>query len=169
MVDQAPNIVAIKAEGGMPSLAGFAHAWNRLSERIVVAMPILQQAIPLATLVPMQLIATSNTEYYGTSAPTMLSLARAGKVDEAMDKMWQIMPAIQASANTAPIPNAHAVHRTAWKYQAWLNGYNGGPMRMPAMRLNWKQMKAFRGALAESGLESTSDPDEEFFIGRHPA
>ncbi len=169
MVDQVPNIVAVKAEGGMPSVAGFAHAWNRLSERIVITMPILQQAIPLATLVPMQLIATSNTEYYGSSAPAMLSLARAGKVDEAMEKMWQIMPAIQASSNTAAIPNAHAVHRTAWKYQAWLNDYNGGPMRMPAMRVNSKQMRALRSGLIESGLEATSDPDEAFFVGRCPA
>jgi 4-hydroxy-tetrahydrodipicolinate synthase len=61
------------------------------------------------------------------------------------------------------------VHRMAWKYQAWLAGYNGGPLRMPTNRLIWKEMRAFRQALADSSLPVTSDPDEAFFVGRNPA
>src|SRR5882757_6159530 len=66
LVDDVPNVVAIKAEGGAPSVAGFAHVWNRLSDRIVVSMPIIEHAISLATMVPLQVIATSNTEFYSS-------------------------------------------------------------------------------------------------------
>ena len=52
LVDDLPNIVAIKAEGGYPTIAGFVEAWNRLHERVVVTMPLEHDAIPLATLLP---------------------------------------------------------------------------------------------------------------------
>lgn len=169
LVDDVPNVVAIKAEGGHPSVAGFAHVWNRLSDRVVVSMPIIQQAIPLAALVPMQTIATSNTEYLGSAAPEMLDLAVNGKTDEALDLLWKVAPAWRANESVAPIPAAHVVHRMAWKYQAWLNGFNGGPLRMPTTRLIWREMRAFRQALVESGLPVTDDPDEAFFVGRNPA
>lgn len=168
LVDDAPNVVAIKAEGGHPSVAGFAHVWDRLSSRVVVSMPIIQQAIPLATMVPMQTIATSNTEYLGSAAPEMLSLAQNGKANEALDLLWKVAPAWRANESVAPIPAAHVVHRMAWKYQAWLSGFNGGPLRMPTTRLVWKEMRAFRQALVESGLPVTEDPDDDFFVGRNP-
>lgn len=169
LVDEASNVVAIKAEGGHPSVAGFAHVWNRLSERVLVSMPIIQQAIPLATLVPMQVIATSNTEYYGPAAPTMLAMAQDGKFDDALNLLWQIAPAWRANESVAPIPAAHVVHRMAWKYQAWLAGFNGGPLRMPTTRLVWREMRGFRQGLIDSGLPVTDDPDEAFFVGRNPA
>ena len=168
LVDDVPTVVAIKAEGGAPSVAGFAHVWNRLGDRIVVSMPIIEHAISLASLVPLQVIATSNTEYYSSTAPTMLSLAQSGKHNEALELLWQITPAWRANESVAPTPGAHVVHRMAWKYQAWLAGYNGGPLRMPTNRLIWKEMRAYRQALADSGLPVTADPDEAFFAGRHP-
>jgi 4-hydroxy-tetrahydrodipicolinate synthase len=169
LVTDARNVVAIKAEGGHPSVAGFAHVWNRLADRVVVSMPIIQQAIPLATLVPMQVIATSNTEYYSSVAPEMLSLVHSGKTDEALDLLWRIAPAWKANDSVAPIHAAHIVHRMAWKYQAWLAGFNGGPLRMPTTRLVWREMRAYRQALVDSGLPVTDDPDEMFFVGRNPA
>jgi 4-hydroxy-tetrahydrodipicolinate synthase len=168
LVDDVPTVVAIKAEGGAPSVAGFAHVWNRLGDRIVVSMPIIEHAISLASLVPLQVIATSNTEYYSSTAPTMLALAQSGKHDEALNLLWQIAPAWKANESVAPTPGAHVVHRMAWKYQAWLAGYNGGPLRMPTNRLIWKEMRAYRQALAASGLPVTADPDEAFFAGRNP-
>lgn len=169
LVNDVPNVVAIKAEGGHPSVAGFTQVWNRLAERVVVTMPIIEQAIPLAALVPMQVIATSNTEYYSTTAQTMLSLARNGKGDEALEMLWSISPAWKANDGVAPMPGGHIVHRMAWKYQAWLAGFNGGPLRMPTPRLIWREMKAYRQALVDAGLPVTDSPDEEFFIGRNPA
>jgi len=169
LVDHVPNVVAIKAEGGAPSVAGFAHVWARLADRIVVSMPIIEHAISLATMVPLQVVATSNTEFYSSTAPTMLSLAQSGKYDEALNLLWQIAPAWKTNDSVAPIPGAHVVHRMAWKYQAWLAGYNGGPLRLPTNRIIWKEMRAYRQALADSHLPVTSDPDEAFFVGRNPA
>jgi 4-hydroxy-tetrahydrodipicolinate synthase len=169
LVDNVPEVVAIKAEGGAPSVAGFAHVWSRLGDRIVVSMPIIEHAISLATLVPLQVVATSNTEFYSSTAPTMLSLAQSGKHDEALGLLWRIAPAWKSNESVAPTPGAHVVHRMAWKYQAWLAGYNGGPLRMPTNRLIWKEMRAYRQALIDSSLPVTADPDEDFFEGRNPA
>lgn len=168
LVDECQNVVAVKAEGGFPSIAGFAHAWTRLSERVLITMPIIQEAIALASLVPLRVIATSNTEYYSDTAPRMLALAREGKTDEALDLLWQIAPAWKANGSVAPLPHAHQVNRAAWKYQAWLAGFNGGPMRVPATRLHSGEMQAFRRALVASNLPVTSDPDENYFVGRFP-
>ncbi|HVQ94916.1 MAG TPA: dihydrodipicolinate synthase family protein [Mycobacteriales bacterium] len=169
LVDEQPNVVAIKAEGGAPSVVGFAHVWARLADRVVISMPIIEHAISLATLLPLRVVATSNTEFYSSTAPTMLSLAQTGKHEEALDLLWQIMPAWKSNESVAPIPGAHVVHRMAWKYQAWLAGYNGGPLRMPTNRLIWKEMRAYRQALVDSNLPVTSDSDDAFFVGRNPA
>lgn len=170
LVDDCPTVVAIKAEGGFPSLGGFAQVWTRFADRVLVTMPVEQHAIPLATLVPMQLIATSNTEYYGPMVPRMLDLVLEGEIDEAMTLFWQIDPARRANRDVANVtPQAKLIHRMAWKYQSWLNGFNGGPLRMPTMRLGPGQMAAFRKGVVDSGLDCTPDPDEVFFVGRHPA
>lgn len=168
LADACPNVISVKAEGGFPSIAGFSHAWNRLAEKILVTMPIIQEAIALANLVPLRVIATSNTEYYSDTAPRMLELSREGKSDEALGLLWQIAPAWRANGTVAPLPHAHTVNRTAWKYQAWLAGFNGGPMRTPATRLHAGEMKGFRQALVASDLPVTEDPDELFFVGRNP-
>ena len=169
LVDDLPTVVAVKAEGGHPSIAGFTEVWNRLSDRIIVTMPIEKQAIPLATILPLQVIATSNTEYLGDTAPRMLALAQAGKHAEAMRLFWQVDPARRANDRIDAIGSANSVHRMAWKYQAWLNGYNGGPLRMPTARLVSDQMRMLRAGLEASGLPVTNDPDEAFFLGRSAA
>jgi 4-hydroxy-tetrahydrodipicolinate synthase len=169
LVDQVPNIAAVKAEGGHPSIAGFTETWNRLSDRVVVTMPIEYQGIPLATLVPMQLIATSNTEYYGDSIPTMMSLIFDGKSSEAIEIFWRIDPARRADRGIGAIGGANMVHRMAWKYQAWLNGFSGGPLRQPSARLVSAQMQSLRRRLVESEIPVTDDSDPAFFQGRFPA
>ena len=169
LVQDCSNVAVVKAEGGAPSIGGFAYMWDRFSDRLVVTMPIEQDAIPLATLVPMQLIATSNTEYYGAEVPQQLALVHEGKISEAMERYWRMYPARKANESGAPIPAANMVNRAAWKYQAWLAGFNGGPLRMPSPRLNPSQMATFRRGLENSGLEVTSDSDELYFEGRFPA
>jgi 4-hydroxy-tetrahydrodipicolinate synthase len=169
LVAEVPNIVAIKAEGGHPSIGGFTECWNRLSEQVIVTMPLEYQAIPLATLVPMQLIATSNTEYFGDAVPRMLSLTSEGKNAEAMDIFWQVDPARQANAKIGAFGGANMVHRLAWKYQAWLSGFSGGPLRQPTARLTQSQMTGLRRGLIDAGLPVTDDPDPAFFLGRHSA
>jgi 4-hydroxy-tetrahydrodipicolinate synthase len=164
-----PNVAVVKAEGGYPSIAGFAQVWRRFADELVVTMPLEIEAVPLMNLVPMQLIATSNTEYFGDRVPRAVKLASEGSLDAAMDLYWSMAPARAANAGVAPAGGTNVVNRTAWKYQAWLNGYNGGPLRVPSARLLGKQMAAFRKALVDSGIEVTSDGDEAFFEGRMPA
>ncbi len=55
-----------------------------------------------------------------------------------------------------------------WKYQAWLNGFNGGPLRQPTMKIRDPHMRQLSDGLKRSGLEVTADPDREFFVGRNP-
>jgi 4-hydroxy-tetrahydrodipicolinate synthase len=168
LVDDLPNVAAIKAEGGMPSIAGFAETWNRLHDRVVVTMPLEQQAIPLATLLPLQLIATSNTECLGGAVPEMLSLCHEGRHREAMELFWRVDPARRANERIG-VAGSNTVHRMAWKYQAWLTGFNGGPMRMPTQRLVAPQMSGYRAAAREAGVLAATEPDEMFFVGRNPS
>jgi 4-hydroxy-tetrahydrodipicolinate synthase len=168
LVDELPTIVAIKAEGGHPSIGGFTEAWNRLHERVVVTMPLEHQAIPLATILPTPFIGTSNFEYFGPLVPQMLALANAGKNSEAMQLFWQVDPARRANARIGAVGGVNSVHRMAWKYQGWLSGYNGGPIRMPTARLVPEQMAMLRRGLLDSDLPVTDDPDEAYFVGRNP-
>lgn len=168
MVDQIPNVAAIKAEGGMPAIAGFTQAWNVLGDRVIVTMPLEQQAIPLATILPLQLIATSNTECLGGAVPRMLSLCQQGRHAEAMELYWKVDPARRANERIG-VAGTNSVHRMAWKYQAWLTGFNGGPIRMPTQRLVWHQMNGYRAGAAAAGILDAPPSDEEFFTGRNPA
>jgi 4-hydroxy-tetrahydrodipicolinate synthase len=63
---------------------------------------------------------------------------------------------------------AGILHRMVWKYQAWLNGFNGGPLRQPTMKIRDVHMRQLREGLKRSGLPVTEDPDKEFFVGRNP-
>ena len=169
LVDDCPNIVAIKAEGGHPGLGGFVETWQRLSERVVVSEPLEWVAMPLAMLVPLQFSGTSNQEYYGSTVPRIFEHIQNNEHSEAMALYWMMDPARRANGKIGAFGGTNMVHRTAWKYQAWLNGYNGGPIRMPAARLLYDQMAMLRNGLTASGLPVTDAPDEAFFIGRNPA
>jgi 4-hydroxy-tetrahydrodipicolinate synthase len=168
MVGAIPNVAAIKAEGGMPAIAGFTECWNRLSDRVVITMPLEQQAIPLATILPLALIATSNTECLGGAVPQMLRLCHEGRYEEAMTLYWRVDPARRANERIG-VAGSNSVHRMAWKYQAWLTGFNGGPLRMPTQRLNGSQLAGYRAAARDAGVLVAAEPDELFFTGRNPA
>jgi 4-hydroxy-tetrahydrodipicolinate synthase len=168
MVDAIPNIAAIKAEGGMPGIGGFTETWNALHERVIVTMPLEQQAIPLATILPLQLIGTSNTESLGGSVPAMLALCQQGRYEEAMKIYWDVDPARRANERIG-VAGTNSVHRLAWKYQAWLTGFNGGPLRMPTQRLVAPQMQGLRAGAVAAGIVTAPADDAEFFIGRNPA
>ena len=86
-----------------------------------------------------------------------------------MEIYWQIDPGRQANtAAMSLIAGSNFLHRMLWKYQGWLQGFNGGPLRAPTMRLTDRQMKGLRQGLLASGLEIADLPDGEFFLGRHP-
>lgn len=169
LVDTCPNVVAIKAEGGHPAIGGFVEAWERLGDRVVVSEPIESVAMALAQLIPLQFSGTSNQEYYGGVIPRMFDLIRNDKHAEAMSLYWQIHPARKANAKIATLGGMNTVHRMAWKYQSWLSGYNGGPLRAPTGRVHYDQMSMLRQALVSSELPVPKDSDEAFFVGRNPA
>jgi len=167
MIDEIPNIAAIKAEGGMPSIMGFIECHRLFGDEVVVTSPLEGDMIPLSQLVPMQFSGTANTEYYGPMIPKIFQLLQDGKHNEATELFWQIHPARKATgAANAYIPQTLFIHRMLWKFQGWLNGFNGGPMRAPTMRLNDKHMNGLRKGLIDSGITPTSDPNKAFFTGR---
>ncbi len=169
LLDDCPNIVAIKAEGGMPSIGGFVDVYNRFRDRVLVIEPIESNGLPMATLIDMQFMGTSNYEYYGATIPRIFKLIRDGQINTAMDEYWTIFPGRQAStAAMAVLAGSNFLHRMLWKYQGWLQGFNGGPLRAPSMRLVDRQMKPLRHALIQSGFKLEELDDSEFFVGRNP-
>jgi 4-hydroxy-tetrahydrodipicolinate synthase len=170
MVREIPNIVCIKAESGMPTPAGFIQTWRNHSQEVVVTCPVEGEAFPLAGLVPIQFMGTSNYEFYGGLLPRMFRMVQEGRFDEMMELYWKINPSrvVQRSISASYMPGAGILHRMIWKYQAWLNGFNGGPLRQPTMKIRDVHMRQLRESLKRSGLDPTSDPDSEFFVGRNP-
>jgi 4-hydroxy-tetrahydrodipicolinate synthase len=87
-----------------------------------------------------------------------------------MEIYWRINPARQARITIqASFAGANYIHRYLWKYQAWLQGYNGGPMRQPVMKLTDQQMRTVRDALIRSGFTIPDESPADFFVGRNPA
>lgn len=170
LLDDCPNIAVIKAEGGFPSIQGVIECHRLFGDEVVISMPIESDLIPLSQIMPIQLSATSDHEYYGPKIPQVMSLLRNGKFDEATEIFWQLHPARKAKSALAPVLHGGAfLNRQAWKFQGWLQGYNGGPLRQPTQRIHDAQMNALRKGLIDSGLEPSMDPFREFFIGRNPA
>jgi 4-hydroxy-tetrahydrodipicolinate synthase len=117
----------------------------------------------------MQWMGTSNYEYYGSYVPELLDLLQAGDFEKAMTRYWEIDPARRARATTMQNGGANLVHRYVWKFQAWLNGYNGGPLRQPMMKLSEHQMRASAQGAIAAGIIDDHEPFEAFFVGRNPA
>lgn len=170
MVKDIPNLVAIKAEGGMPTLGGFIQTWKNHNHEVVVTFPVEDEALPLAGLLPTQFMGTSDSEYYGPMVPRVFKMMKEGKFDEAMTLYWQMHPARMARKNVAAtyMTSTHFINRHIWKYEGWLSGFNGGPLRQPTMKIIDRNMKALRDGLVKSGLPVTSDPDSEYYVGRNP-
>jgi 4-hydroxy-tetrahydrodipicolinate synthase len=169
LLDDVPNIVAIKAEGGMPLVAGFTQCYQLFKDEVIVMTPLEKDAFAIGNLVPIQWMATSNYEMYGDVLPKLFNLMQEGKFEEVYEKYWKLQPARSTIGKfMASSDGAGLVNRMLWKYAAWLNGFNGGPLRQPTMKVNQTQMSAIRQALIKSGIEVTNDDDSQFFIGRNP-
>jgi 4-hydroxy-tetrahydrodipicolinate synthase len=170
LIDDCPNVVAIKAEGGFPSLMGLIECHRHFGEEVVISCPIEEQLITVGQVIPIRLSATSDHEYYGPMIPRIFAHLQSGELDAATDLFWQIHPARRAKGAMAAQLNGGAlIDRQAWKFQAWLQGYNGGPLRHPTQRIHDPQMNALRKGLIDSGLSPSSDAFAEFFVGRNPS
>lgn len=171
LLDDIPNIVAIKSEQGFPLIAGLCEMWHHFRDEVVISCPIEGDVIPLMALMPLQFSGTSNSQWMGDYFPRAFELARAGRYEEAMALYWQFQPARLANGAAAAsyAGGTGVLNRSMWKYQDWLAGFNGGPLRAPAMRVPDRIMKSLRGGLAASGMRPTSDDDSQYLVGRHPA
>ena len=169
LLDDCPTIAVIKAEGGFPYIQGIVECHRLFGDEVVISVPIEGDLVPLGQLMPIQLSATSDHEYYGATIPRMMDLLRGEKYDDVSRLFWQVLPARRAKAALAPSMHGGAfINRQMWKFQGWLQGYNGGPLRMPTQRIHDPQMAALRKGLVDAGLEPSMDPFRDFFIGRNP-
>lgn len=170
LLKDCPNIVAIKSEQGFPLIAGATEMYRHFREEVVISIPIEGDAIPLMSLMDLQFSGTSNTAWMSDYYPRAFELARNGRWDEAMELFWQVSPARNANGAAAQsyAGGTGVLNRTMWKYQDWLAGFNGGPLRAPAMRIPDRFMKSLRQGLIASQLPVTPDPDSEFMVGRFP-
>ncbi|HVC66099.1 MAG TPA: dihydrodipicolinate synthase family protein [Acidimicrobiales bacterium] len=171
LADQ-PNVVALKYEVGHPGVVGAHEMFTRFTDRgLRVCDPFEPNLLMWDELFGTPWIGTSNYEYYGSIVPSYLEARRQGRSEDALALYWQIQPARQArEALRAQASGANFNHRYLWKYQAWLQGYSGGPLRAPAMKLTDAQMRrAAEGLVASRLLDGVPDDFGAFFRGRCPA
>jgi len=163
------TVVAVKYEVGRQQTTNTYDTFRRLRDADVLLSDPMEFNAPMwVDLFGMQWMGTSNYEYYGSYVSRVLDLLRNGATDEAMEEYWRIQPARNARSATMSSGGANLVHRYLWKFQAWLNGYNGGPIRQPAMKLSESQMRTAAEGLRKAGIATADEPFAEFFIGRNP-
>jgi hypothetical protein len=172
LIDACPNIAVIKNEVGYPYGGGLVDVFERFRDVVVVTDPMEFNAPIWIKNYGMKFLGTSNYEYFGDALPKVLKLLSDPSTwDEGMELYWRLTPA--RKANSAVLGAAQEgtalVSRTLWKYQGWLHGFNGGPLRAPLPRVNAAQMAALRAGAMAAGLPVTDDPDELFWVGRNPA
>lgn len=164
------TVVAVKYEVGRHQATTTWECFRALAESTVLVSDPMEFNAPMwVEQFGMQWMGTSNYEYYGDYVPRLLDLLHSGKSDEAMDLYWGMQPARSARAATMNTGGANFVHRYLWKFQAWLNGYNGGPLRQPVMKLSDALMHTSIDGLRKSGFPVPDQPFGDFFVGRHPA
>lgn len=163
--------VAVKYEANHPGVVtGMAEVVRRVGDMIVVSDPMEFNGPGWIDLFDMQWMGTSSYEFFGERVPRWFALMHEGRREEALDVYWSYAPARKArGAMHASIAGAKLIHRPAWKYMAWLQGFNGGALRMPQMRMDVALMRSMRKGLEDSGFEVSDEPDELFFRGRNEA
>jgi 4-hydroxy-tetrahydrodipicolinate synthase len=167
---EVDTIVAVKYEVGRQQTTNTYETFRRLQDADVLLSDPMEFTAPMwVDLFGMQWMGTSNYEYYGSYVPRLLEMLQAGKREEAMDEYWRIHPARQARSATMSSGGANLVHRYLWKFQAWLNGYNGGPIRQPAMKLSDSQMRTSADGVRKAGIAPAGESFAEFYVGRNPA
>jgi 4-hydroxy-tetrahydrodipicolinate synthase len=163
------TIVAVKYEVGRQETTNTYETFRRLQSADVLLSDPMEFTAPMwVDLFGMQWMGTSNYEYYGSYVPRLLDLLHSGRTAEAMEEFWRIQPARNARSATMSSGGANLVHRYVWKFQAWLNGYNGGPIRQPAMKLSESQMRTAADGVRRAGITSADEPFADFFVGRNP-
>jgi 4-hydroxy-tetrahydrodipicolinate synthase len=167
LVDDCPNVAAIKAEGGMPYIMAAIEVHREFHKEVVISSPLEFEYVPLAQLMPIPFCGTNFSAYYGPWLPRIHKLIQQGQFEEATSLWYKLDPARKAFGSVQVASNG-LINRMMWKYQSWLQGYNGGPIPHPTPRVYSRDMVALRRGQEAAGLNPTRDPDEAFFVGRHP-
>ena len=170
LLDEVPTVVAIKNEIGLPGVGGIGEVFQRYGRRVVVSDPFEQNAPAWVGGYGMRCLGTANYEYAGPKVAEYFAALCAGDLDRGMEIYWQIHPARQANIQLTAeyMAGSNLINRLVWKYQGWLNGFNGGPVRPPAPRISDAQMGSARSALARCGIAAAPGTDADFFTGRNP-
>ncbi|MBM9464525.1 dihydrodipicolinate synthase family protein [Aeromicrobium sp. YIM 150415] len=158
---------ALKYEGGGAALfSALTQVADLCGDNLLVEYP-QEMLIPAQQrLLGTRWWGTSAYESFGDRVPKVIDALLADRYEDAMEIFWSYQPAREAKgAFHATFAGAGLIHRQGWKYLSWLNGFNGGQLRMPTMRLQPGQMKALRAGLAASGFDLPAD-DEGFYQGR---
>jgi dihydrodipicolinate synthase/N-acetylneuraminate lyase len=160
---------ALKYEGGGSALhSAFAEAHRRCSEHVIVMNPMEMHMPGIVQNYGVRWFGTSGYESFGDRVPRVLAALSEDQFDDAMEIFWSYHPGREAKGQFhATFPGANLIHRVGWKYMGWLQGMNGGLLRMPHMRLQPGQMKGLRAGMAASGFDLPKD-DSEFYTGRIP-
>ena len=158
---------ALKYEGGGAALfSAFDEAHRRCSADLIVENPMEMHIPALVANYGIRWFGTSGYESAGDRPAKVFAAASEGRMDDAMEIFWSYHPAREAKGQFhATFPGAGLIHRVGWKYLGWLQGMNGGLLRMPQMRLNPGQMKSLRAGVAASGFDLPPD-DTGFYTGR---
>ena len=167
LIDECPNVASIKAEGGAPHIMSAIEVHRAFHKEVVISSPMEHEYVPLAQIIPIPFCGTNYSAYYGPMLPRVHKLIQAGQYDEATAIFHQLDAARKAFGSVPQASNG-LINRMMWKYEGWLQGYNGGPLRHPTARVYARDMAALRKGQEASGLNPTRDPDEAFFIGRNP-
>jgi len=165
------NVIAVKFEVGRPGALANYECFKALAGKDVVVSDPFEPNAPIWTdLFDMQWVGTSNYEYYKDAIPKMFAALTDGRREEALEIYWQIQPARVMRGNLqAEFGGANFIHRYLWKFQGWLNGYNGGPLRQPAMKLADGQMRRAAEGLIKSSLLDEQPKDlATYFDSRNP-
>lgn len=167
LIDECPNVVSIKAEGGAPHIMGAIDMHRAFHNDVVISYPMEHEYVPLAQLIDVPFSGTNYSAYYGPTLPSVFTMIQQGRFDEATATFYRL-DAARKAFSSVPQAGSGLINRMLWKYEGWLQGYNGGPLRHPTARLYARDMVALRRGQEASGLSPTADPDEAFFVGRTP-
>jgi 4-hydroxy-tetrahydrodipicolinate synthase len=91
--------------------------YHHFRDEVVISCPIESDAIPLISLMDLQLSGTSNTQWMSDWYPETFELARPGRWEDAMERFWQVNAPRQANsaATQAYIAGAGVLNRTMWQ------------------------------------------------------
>ena len=114
LVDECPNVVSIKAEGGMPYIMSAIEVHREFHKEVVISCPLEYEYVPLAQVIPIPFCGTNYSAYYGPWLPRVHKLIQAGKYDEATREWYRVDPARKAFASV-PMAMSGLINRTIWK------------------------------------------------------